>query len=171
MGWIAAHTSPSKEIAAAEWLRSHGVDVCCLTVKSLLRRRIPRSERFSISDVMLPIFPCYLFAKVSSAVFNLMRDPPTKVGRMRVVSSGRIPIEVPDEIVGSLIEAYSQGKSKVDVIGLKAGDKVRLDVVGGIVVEVASIDRIEKYREVSVWLDMLGVRKSKVFPLELIGTV
>lgn len=168
MTWVAAYSSPSREIAATTWLCSQGEEVCCPTAKTLVRRRLPRSNAYAVTEVQAPVFPCYIFAKPSSLLYGLIHNPPLKVGRLNVVKAGRVPIEVPDRIIESVIEMYSK-----DVLippeGIRPGSMVRLALAAGIMVEVSSTDRLEKHREVTVWLEMLGLKRESHFPLSLIS--
>jgi len=168
MVWIATYSSPRKEMATAEWLASQGEEVCCPTAKSFVRRRIRKSENYAVSEVQAPVFPCYVFAKVSSLIYGLIRNPPLKVGRLHIVSSARVPIEVPDKVIGDIAELYAGGMV-LSPEGIRPGAMVRLALAAGMMVEVASTDRLEKYREITVWLDMLGLRRQSNYPLELIS--
>jgi len=168
MAWIATYTSPLKEAAATKWLSSLGETVCCPTTNSLIRRKIPKTERYAVSYERVPVFPCYIFAKVSDALYSAMHNPPMRVGRLIPVRAGRTPIEVPDKVIDTIAGEYA-GDTVVAPEGIRPGAMVRLALAAGITVEVSSIARLEKYREVTVWLQMLGLRRESNYPLELIS--
>jgi len=168
MAWIAAYTSPLKETAATAWLTSLGEEVCCPTTKSLIRRKIRRTQLYSVSQQQVPVFPCYIFAKVSAVIYGLIHSPPKQVGRLIPVRAGRTPIEVPDEIVEVIREEYAND-TMVAPDGIYPGAKVKLELAAGMTVEVSSLSRLQKYGEVTVWLEMLGIRTESHYPLELIS--
>lgn len=88
----------------------------------LLRRRAPRRRRLTCS--VGPLFPCYLFVYFSlkERYYDVRYLP----GVNGIVSAGRDPIAVPDEIVIEIEQRGSEGVIELAAQPFAAGENVRI---------------------------------------------
>jgi transcription antitermination factor NusG len=92
-GWLVVWTMPRAEKQVASRIGAHGIEVWLPTV----RERHRWSDRWR--EVVLPLFPGYLFARAKSAeLHRLLRTP----GVLTVVKSGDRPALLSDSFIASL---------------------------------------------------------------------
>jgi transcriptional antiterminator RfaH len=89
--WFAIHTKPRRESFACTNIRAIGIEVL------LPRVRIERLIRGAAQPGSKPLFSGYFFARFCPA--DSFESVKTTRGVLQVVSSGRIPIPVPNVIV------------------------------------------------------------------------
>jgi transcriptional antiterminator RfaH len=91
VNWFAIHAKPRRESFAA-------ANICALGLGILFPRiKIDRLIRGSAQQVIKPLFPGYFFCRFCPE--NSLELVKVARGVLRVVSSGRMPIPVPDAIV------------------------------------------------------------------------
>jgi transcriptional antiterminator RfaH len=90
-GWFAIQVKPRRETFAAKNIEKLEIEVL------LPRIRFERLVRGSAQPAIKPLFPGYFFSRFCpEASFESVK---TTSGVLRVVSSGRIPISVPEEVI------------------------------------------------------------------------
>ena len=118
ISWYAIQTKPKQEGRATENLRAWGVE----TLSPQIRK--PRINEFTgtTTDVIRPLYPCYIFAHFDAA-WSLHKIQFTR-GVHRVVSFNDIPIPVDDRII-DIIKAQMDDDGFVQLgEELRYGDKV-----------------------------------------------
>jgi transcriptional antiterminator RfaH len=89
--WFVVHAKPRRESFAA-------ANIHALVVEMLFPRiKVERLIRGSAQQIIKPLFPGYLFTRFCPE--NSLESVRAARGVLRVVSSGRMPIPVPDAIV------------------------------------------------------------------------
>jgi transcriptional antiterminator RfaH len=117
--WFAVQTKPYQENMAAARVAKLDLQVF------LPRIREERSVCSVVRMVTKALFPGYFFTRLCPLVsIDAVRYTP---GVLRVVSSGRFPIPVDDEVVCELQDrAKEDGLIKIRPQGLKPGDRVSI---------------------------------------------
>jgi transcription antitermination factor NusG len=129
--WYAVYTRSRHEKAVAEQCKQRGVMVFLPLFHVQHRWKQRRAE------VLLPLFPCYLFVRiVLRDRFHLLGVP----GIVSIVSFNGIPAVVPESQINSLERAIVLGRAEPHVY-LRTGKRVRVTagpLIGleGIVVEL-----------------------------------
>jgi transcriptional antiterminator RfaH len=91
VSWFAIHVKPRRESFAA-------TNICALGLRILLPRiRVERLIRVAAQQMVKPLFPGYFFTRFCPE--SSLEAVKAARGVLRVVSSGRMPIPVPDAIV------------------------------------------------------------------------
>lgn len=115
--WFALYTKPHKEYQVQGLLRDQGVDVYLPEVRVAARRRDRREKK--------PFFPHYLFAR-----FDPRDGPMARVrwtpGLRRIVSSGGLPVPVPNEVVAYLRRRLAAMAEVGPEEPFRKGDVVRI---------------------------------------------
>jgi transcriptional antiterminator RfaH len=89
--WFAIHAKPRRESFAA-------ANLCALVLEILFPRiKVERFIRGSTQKIIKPLFPGYLFTRFCPE--NSLESVKAARGVLQVVSSGRMPIPVPDAIM------------------------------------------------------------------------
>jgi transcriptional antiterminator RfaH len=91
VNWFAIHTKSRRESFAAANLYALGLGILFPQIK------VERLMRGSAQQMIKPLFPGYFFARFCPE--NSLESVKAARGVLRVVSSGRMPIPVPDAIV------------------------------------------------------------------------
>lgn len=153
--WYALYTAPRKEPAVSTYLSTNGEEVVCPTVRELVRKPVRGSggTRHLISEVSLPAYPCYVFAKISDRLYGLLRDPPDKVGRVKVVSCGYVPSILSDELVDLLRDEMEVGGS---FSHLAEGQQVLAGTLAGLIATITKVNHLLDRQEVSIAFSMFG---------------
>jgi transcriptional antiterminator RfaH len=94
VGWFAIQAKPRRETFAAKNIEKLGLDVL------LPRIRFERLIRGAVRSRTKPLFPGYFFSRFCpEASFESVK---VTRGVLRVVNSGRIPIPIPEEVIGEI---------------------------------------------------------------------
>jgi transcriptional antiterminator RfaH len=117
--WFAIHAKPRRESFAA-------ANVCALGLGILFPRiKVERVVRGSVQQVIKPLFPGYFFAKFCPE--NSFESVRCSRGVLRVVSSGRFPIPVYDEVVREIQDRIQEdGFIRIRAQGLAPGTRVTI---------------------------------------------
>ncbi len=116
--WYLLRTKAGEERRA----RGHLARIADDTLLPLLKVRVRRWDR--MADTVVPLFPCYLFAKL-----NLERDLAClryTRGVRELVRFGAEPAVAPDWIVADLKRRCADGPVELPSRMLSAGDRVRV---------------------------------------------
>ncbi|GAB4566145.1 MAG: hypothetical protein Kow0047_17290 [Anaerolineae bacterium] len=90
--WYALHTHPHRELQVADLLSAKGVEVFLPMIPQRRRR---------IGWIDVPLFPCYLFARLDLAASGIL-DVQWTPGLRRVVAFGNEPVPIPDDVIERL---------------------------------------------------------------------
>jgi transcriptional antiterminator RfaH len=117
--WFAIHAKPRRESFAA-------ANVCALGLGILFPRiKVERVVRGSVQQVIKPLFPGYFFTRFCPE--NSLEPVKAAQGVLRVLSSGRMPIPVPDAIVQEIRDrAQDEGLIRIRPKGLAPGTRVAI---------------------------------------------
>ncbi len=99
MRWYAIYTKPRNEDIIAYRLKGIGIDVLNPKLKS------KKYQRNKLSEVIEPLFPCYLFAHFDSKYFHMI----SYTRGVKYIVGKSNPIVVPDEIADTLKEQMEEG--------------------------------------------------------------
>jgi transcriptional antiterminator RfaH len=119
VNWFAIHAKPRRESFAA-------ANICALGLGILFPRiKIDRLIRGSAQQVIKPLFPGYFFCRFCPE--NSLELVKVARGVLRVISSGRMPIPVPDAIVQEIQDrAQKDGLIKISTRVLTPGTLVTI---------------------------------------------
>jgi transcriptional antiterminator RfaH len=119
VNWFAIHAKPRRESFAA-------ANICALGLGILLPRiKIDRLLGGSAQQIIKPLFPGYFFARFSPE--NSLESVKVARGILRVVSSGRMPIPVPNAIVQEIQDrAQEDGLIRIRPQVLMPGTLVKI---------------------------------------------
>lgn len=157
--WFALQVRPNREKAVAMMLRQKGYEEFLPVYKECRRW----SDR--IKEMLLPLFPCYLFCHFDrSAGVPVITTP----GVIRIVGNGRTPIAINDEEIQNLQALVESGLYAEPWPFLRAGTSVVLEAgplcgLYGTVIKVKNSYRLILsvsllQRSVAVELDSSWVR-------------
>jgi len=118
--WFAVHTKPCQEELAAMHIRRLGLEVLLPKIR---REKLGwNTPQFTIR----PLFPGYLFAKFTPAMF--LHTIRYVRGARTVVSAGGLPLPVDEEIIRTLrLQMGSDGYARVSSAPLQPGDQVMVN--------------------------------------------
>lgn len=152
--WFVAQTQAHRETRASAELTKQGFEVFL----PYYRKQIRHARRVNV--VNMPLFPGYIFVRLSTA--TRWRAVNGTLGVIRIVTCANEPAPVPNGVVEGLM-------SRCDADGyvplpardaLKAGDRVR--VAGGAFAETLGLfDDVRDGDRVAILIDLLG-RKVRV---------
>jgi len=115
MSWYALYTKPRNEDVVAYQLQGIGIEV--LNPKMKLKKYY----RNKLSEVIEPLFPCYLFAHFGSKYFHMI----SFTRGVKYIVGKSNPIVVPDEIANTLKEQMEGGNIiLIKPQRLEKGDRV-----------------------------------------------
>lgn len=119
INWFALHTKPRRENFAA-------TNVSALGVESFLPQlKAERLEHGAGRTIIKPLFPGYFFARFRPE--DSLERVECSRGVLHVVSSGRFPIPVEDQIVRDIQDrAEPDGLIRIRPHGLDRGDRVSI---------------------------------------------
>ncbi len=100
MNWYAIYTKPKKEDSIASRLQDIGIEV----LNPKLKVRKFKSNR--LSEVIEPLFPCYLFANFDKDKYSHLI---TYTRGVRYIVGKSNPIIVHDEIINTIKESMEDG--------------------------------------------------------------
>lgn len=148
--WYVAYTQIGAEIMAEGQLQRQGFHTylprCLRTVRHARRVR----------DVIVPLFPRYLFVEVDMQV-QRWRSINGTLGVSYLVSMGDRPAQVPDGIVDE-IKSRETGSNLIEVpeaAPYEAGESV--EIMGGALADqVGKFIRVDARRRVVLLLELLG---------------
>jgi transcriptional antiterminator RfaH len=112
--WYVLFTKPHQENRAVENLSAWGVEALA-----------PKLKAREGTNVLHPLFPCYVFARFNPAVM-LPKIRFTR-GISYVVSFGGIPAIVPDEIIEAICQRMDNTEVVREMETLRAGDSVVIE--------------------------------------------
>ena len=161
MAWYALYCEPQREARVAEFCRSAGLEAYCPLVREARRRKKRgTANSYTLDHVEVAAFPRYAFADADDRLHDLRRDPPDKVGRIRIVGAAGSPLTIADSVMAGVKLVVDQAAP------LRIGDKVRVDRGGTpIIGTVSDLSRLKKRREVTTLLSILGGERSVTVPL------
>jgi transcriptional antiterminator RfaH len=117
--WFAMHTKPLRENFAATSISALGIRIL------LPRVKIERLIRGAAQRGTKPLFPRYFFARFCPE--NSLESVRSARGVLQVVSSGRMPIPVPDAIVQEIQDrAQEDGLIRIHPQALTPGTLVTI---------------------------------------------
>jgi transcription antitermination factor NusG len=142
--WIAVQTASRHEKRVQERLLYRGYE-CFLPLYRSVRKWSDRSARVDV-----PLFPSYLFCKVSNCAYAPMISTP---GVVRLVGIGRTPVPIGDEVIADIHKAATDA-SALPCPYLNVGDRVR--VISGPLAGVTGIlSTIRNENRLIVSVDLL----------------
>ena len=100
MNWYAIYTKPRSEDAVAALLLGAGIE----TLNPCIRTR--RYFRKQYQDIIEPLFPCYIFARLDHTLHGHMI---TYTRGVRYIVGKERPLLVPDEIIASIQDRMEDG--------------------------------------------------------------
>lgn len=100
MKWYALYTKPWSEDSVASRLQDIGIEVLNPKLKS------KKYQRNKISEVIEPLFPCYLFANFEKEKYSHLI---TYTRGMRYIVGKRNPVVVHDEVIDTIKEGMEDG--------------------------------------------------------------
>lgn len=117
--WYTIHTKPRQEILAELNIRSLGIETLYPKIKK--EKIIRRKKR----DLVLPLFPGYLFAYFNLSTHYRMVHYAN--GVYKVVSFGDLPpTPVDNEVINAIKSREEDGYISLEPINLKPGDLVEI---------------------------------------------
>ncbi|MCF7762171.1 MAG: hypothetical protein K9N62_00705 [Verrucomicrobia bacterium] len=147
--WHCARTKPKHEhIAAAGLTRNLGLEVFHP------RLRMERRTRRGVVRVIEPLFPCYIFVRLTSA--DRLEDIRYSQGVSSLVRFGQQLATVPDAVIDELRESFELDEPRYVADHLCAGAEVTLSggpFLGSTAVVVRSMPSGQR---VQILLDFLG---------------
>jgi len=119
INWFALHTKPRRENFAF-------TNISALGIESFLPRlKAERLVHGATRTIVKPLFPGYFFARFCPE--DSLEGVECSRGVLRVVSSGRFPIPVEDQIVRDFQDRVEQdGLIRIRPRGFKSGDTVSI---------------------------------------------
>ena len=100
MNWYALYTKPRSEDLVASRLQDIGIEVLNPKLKS------KKYQRNKISEVIEPLFPCYLFANFEKEKYSHLI---TYTRGVRYIVGESHPVVVHDEVIGTIKESMEDG--------------------------------------------------------------
>ncbi len=160
--WYLIRTKPRKETVAEENLHRQGWEIYLPRIQQRRRRRGRWSE------VIEPLFPCYLFVRLHFGFDNISPIRYT-TGVQNFVRFSEKPAVVPDEIIESLrrTEDCNKGLRYLNNLPFKPGDNVLIDT--GPLAGLQAIFLAEKGQDrVVILFDMLGRENRATVELDVL---
>jgi transcription antitermination factor NusG len=117
LSWYAAYTYPRHEKKVANYLDLQGIEVFLPLYRSLNRWR-----NGVVSDVKLPLFPGYVFAKFCANDRLPILEAP---GLVNIVGSSGCPAQLSEQEIESLRSGLTRTNAEPHPF-LKIGDRVRM---------------------------------------------
>ncbi|MBN9246282.1 MAG: transcriptional activator RfaH [Hyphomicrobium sp.] len=138
--WIAVNTHPNRERAAEQHLRNQGYDV----YGPVIRKQTRHARR--VSDVLRPLFPGYLFVRLSEAQ-GRWRPILSTIGVRSVVCTRDAPCTLPAQFIDDLKAREKDGVIARSASALQIGETVRVgrgafDGLAGKIIDLAENDRL-----------------------------
>lgn len=128
--WIAVNTHPNRERAAEQHLRNQGYDV----YGPVIRKQTRHARR--VSDVLRPLFPGYIFVRLTEAQ-SRWRPILSTVGVRSVVCARDAPCTLPAQFI-----------TDIDAVAVTAGYRAAVAVRDcNIVANVADLDALVAARD------------------------
>ena len=116
-GWFLVQTKPQQETRALENLQQQGVNAFCPQV---LVEKLSRGKRKVSKEVL---FPNYLFVEFDQEAVSALSINYTR-GVNRIVSFGKVPSQVPDQLISQLKERIEQSDNTVITELPEKGEKI-----------------------------------------------
>jgi len=137
-GWYALHVKSHAERSVARALAERGYEH--FLPLSACRRRW--SDRMKV--VELPLFPNYLFSRITASSAGRVIDTP---GVIRIVGAANVPLPIEDEEIAALKQIVASNLSAEPWPFLHVGQPVTITAgplsgLSGVLVRVASRDRL-----------------------------
>lgn len=113
--WHAIYTKPGKEDTVTYYLRNIGIDVLNPKLKS------KKYKRCRFTEVIEPLFPCYLFANFDKDRYSHL----IKYTRgVRYIVGKNNPVTVHDEVIGTIRESMEDNIVAIKPERFEKGDRV-----------------------------------------------
>jgi transcription antitermination factor NusG len=157
-GWCAAHTRHQHEKIVAQMLTNKGFEVF-LPLYAATRRWKDRTKHLS-----LPLFPCYLFLRVTAERRLVLVTTP---GLISILGNGSEPAIIPESEIDAVRQVIERGTKVEPYPFLKSGDWIRvksgpLEGIEGVLVRkknhcrlVLSVELLQKSAAVEVDVSMV----------------
>src|SRR5262245_52146965 len=113
--WAACRLQPNSTALALHCLTLQGYEVYC---PRLRERRVPRGRRV---EVLLPLFPGYIFLRVVTGWWQARWTP----GTCGLVMDGETPAKVPDAVIAEIRSRERKGAIELQP-KLRPGERVRV---------------------------------------------
>src|SRR5262245_31784584 len=117
--WAACRLQPNSTALALHCLTLQGYEVYC---PRLRERRVPRGRRV---EVLLPLFPGYIFLRVVTGWWQARWTP----GTCGLVMDGETPAKVPDAVIAEIRSRERKGAIELQP-KLRPGDRNRISAAG-----------------------------------------
>lgn len=119
VNWFAIHAKPRRESFAA-------ANICTLGLEILFPRiKVEHLLRGFAQQMIKPLFPGYFFTMFCPE--NSLESVKAAPGVLRVVSSGRMPISVPDKVIREIQDRVQEdGFVRIRTHALAPGSLVRI---------------------------------------------
>lgn len=171
--WYAVMTRPTMEHAASVELKRLGMHVFYPFSRVRRKKRVRGTRnKFIIDWVTRPYFSRYIFVLATDEQVPAVNDAQQV---STIVYLGGVPCPIPDLVIDRMM-ALTDEQGLVGSLDLasrvpfKAGDEVRFDgehAFAGLVAQVS----VDAGKEVEVWLDFLGSRRTLRVDPELLQVV
>lgn len=161
--WFAIYTKPAKEDLVVEYISRMRVE--CFNPKIKKGRKIWGA----LKEVSAPLFPCYVFAKVSESCMPAIRYAR---GVRRVVGAGNAPTPIDEQIINFIRSHTHQENHPAPVPEFMRGDRVLINrgsfygLEGIFLEDVSSSDRVSILLKAIEWQVRVTVEKSAVEKLD-----
>lgn len=146
--WFLAQVKPNSANIADINLKRQGFETF-LPMEEQTRKR---NSRFVTA--LQPVFPGYIFVALDAAQ-GLWRKVNSTTGITKLVSFGKDPAQVPDDLVTALMQRCDGSGRLLPENALQVGDQVTV-TTGPFANIVAEIEQIAPDRRVWVLMDLLG---------------
>lgn len=146
--WYVVHTQPKNEMRAVENLNRQGFRIFCPRE----RRKVRHARK--TTEVMAPLFPCYVFVQLDRSI-DLWRSINGTRGVIRLIANGDEPIAVPKGVVENLQRRMGADGVMDLAEQLKTGDQVTI-AEGPFAAMTGTLQNLDAAGRVQILLDLLG---------------
>jgi transcriptional antiterminator RfaH len=146
--WFAIHAKPRRENLAATNLSALGIEIL------LPRVKVERLARGAAQQTTKPLFPGYFFARFCAE--DSFESVKGTLGILQVVSSGRIPIPISDQVVQEIQDRVQEdGFITIQRQGLVSGTRVTIQS-GPFAGMIGRVEReLDDQKRVAIFLETL----------------
>lgn len=156
MAWYALYCMSGTESSACMALRGMGIDAFSPQRTIKRRKKIARSEKFTLEDVQAPVFANYAFANTEVFAPVLATR-----GVIKFVTMAGELVQIPDRVIAQIQAVkYEDAKGARKIM---VGDIIEFGKNGSLaslVGCVASVADLDKKGEIKAWVDLFGSRRN-----------
>ena len=149
-GWVVVMSQPARERLAAAQLTNQGFQAF------LPMRRKTLRNHGRILSTLAPLFPGYLFARLTDAA-AAWRSVNGTLGVRAMIMAGERPVAVPDGFVEALMSAVGADGAISFRAELRVGDRVSV-LTGPFADRIGELVDMDDRGRVSVLLELLSTR-------------